>query len=306
MSTICYVTISPVIHERRNLNQMKLLQEMGHKGIMIALWEKGLPEKETVYSTEIIRLKIRNPEGGKIKFLEFNYKVYKLLKKLSFDLLHIHELWPLPGSVLAVKGKNIPTIYDAHEFFMGIEIFNQKKKEKWIWYLAEKMFTPAADALITVSEPHRRIYNLTYKHFLKKDTMVIHNVPEKVSAESLKIEKDMKLPERYIVFQGLFRPKRGIIPMLKSMKYIDDGTVLLLCGYGELEEEMKKIIKKENLENRIQFHGKFNPDEILPITANALAGIVLFEPTSINYRYAMPNKFFEYIQAETPLVASNL
>lgn len=306
MSTICYVTLSSVVRDKRSLNQMKLLEEMGHKGILLGLWQEGLLEQETLYSTKIIRLKVKNPIGKIPEFLKYNYKIFKLLKELAFDLLHVHELWPLAGSVLAVKNRKIPIIYDTHEFFSAIEVFKQKKKKKRIWYLVEKLFTPSTNALITVSEPHRRIYNLAYKHFIDKDTMVIYNVPEKISPDKLEAPSKLQLPERYIFFNGHFKASCGIIPMIKSMKYIDDGTVLLMCGYSKMEEEIKALIKEQHLEDRVQVYSNLAHDEILPIAAKALAGIVLFEPSSINNRYAMPDKFFEYIQVETPVIASNL
>jgi glycosyltransferase involved in cell wall biosynthesis len=45
---------------------------------------------------------------------------------------------------------------------------------------------------------------------------------------------------------------------------------------------------------------------LISTAAGADLGIVLFEPTSLNYTYALPNKFFEYIMAGIPVLASNI
>ena len=45
---------------------------------------------------------------------------------------------------------------------------------------------------------------------------------------------------------------------------------------------------------------------LLEITSSADIGIALIKPLSISYRYALPNKLFEYAAAGIPSLASNL
>jgi glycosyltransferase involved in cell wall biosynthesis len=79
-----------------------------------------------------------------------------------------------------------------------------------------------------------------------------------------------------------------------------------MIGGGELEEDLKRIVKEKNLTKRVTFMGYLPTDELIRTSARADLGVVLFEPTSINYAYALPNKFFEYIMAGLPVLASNI
>jgi glycosyltransferase involved in cell wall biosynthesis len=92
---------------------------------------------------------------------------------------------------------------------------------------------------------------------------------------------------------------------VEAMKSLKHGKLRIL-GYGELEADLQKFVKKQGMNQKIEFLGKVPLDRLLLETQKARAGLVLFEPTSLNYSYASPNKFFEYIMAGTPLVASNI
>jgi glycosyltransferase involved in cell wall biosynthesis len=109
--------------------------------------------------------------------------------------------------------------------------------------------------------------------------------------------------EEIVLFQGILKEGRGLRAIIKSMQDLNKGQ-LHLIGDGDLEEELHQLIKSHQLEKAIQMKGKISWDKLLLETQNARAGLVLFEPLSENYTYASPNKFFEYVMAGTPVIAS--
>lgn len=48
------------------------------------------------------------------------------------------------------------------------------------------------------------------------------------------------------------------------------------------------------------------PDEIVPAIRSVDLGLVLYEPYSENYRYALPNGFFQLVAAGLPIVRAEL
>jgi glycosyltransferase involved in cell wall biosynthesis len=98
---------------------------------------------------------------------------------------------------------------------------------------------------------------------------------------------------------------RGLKRIIESMLSVKSGC-LKIVGYGELENELKELVNNYNLQKKINFGGKISWDRLYLETSRARAGLVLFEPEGLNYTYASPNKFFEYVHAGTPVIASNI
>jgi glycosyltransferase involved in cell wall biosynthesis len=96
-----------------------------------------------------------------------------------------------------------------------------------------------------------------------------------------------------------------LLNLVEAFSVIEDAHLVMIGG-GELEEDLKRIVEKKNLTKRVTFLGYIPTDELIRTSAQADLGIVLFEPTSINYSYALPNKFFEYIMAGLPVLASKI
>ena len=63
----------------------------------------------------------------------------KLIIELGPDLIYCHEVMSLPACVKAKKRLKVPLIYDAHEFYDGLEginadiinIYNEKKVKNY-------------------------------------------------------------------------------------------------------------------------------------------------------------------------------
>ena len=54
------------------------------------------------------------------------------------------------------------------------------------------------------------------------------------------------------------------------------------------------------------FAGRLNPADLVSFTAQADLGVSLEEDMGLNYRYALPNKLFDYIQCRVPVLCSSL
>ena len=55
-----------------------------------------------------------------------------------------------------------------------------------------------------------------------------------------------------------------------------------------------------------KFLGKKTPEELKKLTLNATIGMSLEEDLGLNYRYALPNKIFDYLHANVPVITSDL
>lgn len=303
MKKIVHVSINSCEHERRIFNEAVSARSANYAVEILGLRVGGVPWRGRYSGVPIRRLTLLFWKGGPIKFLTFNIKLLVRLLHYRFDILHAHDLWVLPAAALAARLRRRPLIYDAHEFYRGLNIFRTKKLSGRIWAFAEELFIGNVQCLICVNSYQAKLYSQLYPDL--KRIRVLHNFPSEkdfVAAESMK-----RFPERRneVIFQGMLKPGRGIFPLLNAIAKISE-VQLTLVGYGELHGALDKEIRQKGLRDRVSLKGKRPLSEMLNYAANARAGAVLFEPQSENYRYASPNKFFEYVAAGTPVIASDI
>ncbi len=301
---IYHITINPIDYERRIHNQAASAAVAGHSVHMIALGMPGEKSAEQRAHFFLQRLKIPFYKGGALKFLHFNLKLLIVFLKHKPDIIHCHDLWVLPAAVSIILFRKCKLVYDAHEYYAGLEIFTHRHIRKRIWLFLEHLAIKKVDVLITVSEPLAGLYRDKYPDL--KRVELIRNLPMQESADR---EAGVPLPgnndNKVVLFQGHFRPGRGLENLVRAFAAVS-GARLVLIGGGELEEKLKSIVKAEQMEDRVTFMGYLPTSQLIPTTAMADLGIALFEPTSINYAYALPNKFFEYVMAGIPVLASNI
>ena len=69
---------------------------------------------------------------------------------------------------------------------------------------------------------------------------------------------------------------------------------------------LKQMTADLHIEDRVRFLPRMPYAEMMAYTQLAELGFVLDKDTNLNYRFCLPNKLFDFIQAGVPVVASNL
>ena len=298
---ICHITINQIEFERRIYNQIETAKNMGYKVLAISIGkpgDKGCEKKERFL---LKRIFTKFHEKGPIKFISFNIKLFIAILFRPIQVIHCHDLWPLPAAALAALFKNCYLVYDAHEYYGGLNIFNNRPIRKNIWMVLEWLAIPLVDMLITISEPLGDLYKKRYPQLKKVE--IIRNVPKYETPSNPKKFVKSKFSHT-IIFHGHFKPGRGLENLVKAMHNLPD-VKLILVGGGELKQSLISLVKNLEL-NNVEFLDYIHHDQLISHAAKADLGIVLFEATSLNYSFALPNKFFEYVMAGLPVLASNI
>jgi len=93
--------------------------------------------------------------------------------------------------------------------------------------------------------------------------------------------------------------------MIDTMTLLEEFT-LIIVGSGDIEEKLRLKVNSLKLNDRIHFKGRVSPEQLPALTREACIGLSLEEDLGLNYRYALPNKVFDYIHAGIPTIVSDL
>ncbi|MFB1039192.1 MAG: glycosyltransferase, partial [Polaribacter sp.] len=205
----------------------------------------------------------------------------------------------LPNYLIS-KLQNKKIVFDRHELFPEIPELVHRPKVKKVWLTLEKHILPKLKNNYTVCNSIAEFYKNKYH----SNFTTIKNLPNKKPIEKgvFPFNTDNK---KIILYQGALNVGRGIELMIETMHFLQNH-LLVLIGSGDISKSLKNKVSEENLNDKVFFLGKINPETLHKLTPLADLGLSLEEDLGLNYRFALPNKIFDYIQGEVPILVSNL
>lgn len=233
----------------------------------------------------------------KTAYFEFNWKLYHELKKKADHntILHANDVDALLPNYLLSKNLNIPLVFDSHEIFSEMPAIQGKMSQK-LWRYLEKRIIPKLELMITASGSYAKWFQKKYG----VHPVVVQNAPRKINFTE-------KIPEnspKIFLYQGVINPFRGIDKAILAMHHLE-GVILKIAGDGPQKKEYEELVIREKLQNKVQFLGKLNPEELRMITITADVGMSIEENGGDSYLYSLPNKVMDYIQSRVPVILTN-
>ncbi len=304
--SVASLVFNSFINDSRVLKEGLSLLKNGYDVEIIAHHDKDLAKEENQGGLVIKRLayldrSVTKSKLGKLKaYLNFLKESVNYCKE--FDILHCNDINMLPIAVIIKKyyNKNVKIVYDAHEY--ETETYALNGIQKKITKLSEKQLIKYADRVITVSDSIAHEYVKLYG--IKKPALVLNAPPYREVKKQDRFRETFGIEGKTLfLYQGGLGKNRGIELLIEVFKAIDDESVMIFMGYGELEA---LIVEASKESDNIFFHKAVSPDVLLEYTVSADFGIATIEDSCLSYRYCLPNKLFEYIMAEVPVIVSNL
>lgn len=254
--------------------------------------------KNLSYENNKINVKYINPffEKGPLFYFFYNLRIFLRILFSRSDIIYSNDLDTLPGCAFGSIVKCKKLIYDSHELFTEVPELIGRPITKFLWRIQEKIFVKRAKAVITVSEG---VANELMKRYNLKNIEVIRNVPIRTSTEVFKDKQPT------IIYQGALNMGRGIELAIEMMKQLPCYK-LIIVGTGDIEIKLRRQMLESDLSGRVQFLGQLTPENLRLVTPTAWIGLSLEEDMGLNYRYALPNKLFDYIAALVPVLVSDL
>ena len=242
----------------------------------------------------------------------------KFVKQLEPDIISGHD-WVglLIGYIYLIfygKKKKTSLIYDSHEFELGRNAERSWFKAKAVKAL-EGFLIKRASMSIMVSDIIADEVQKIYK--LKERPLVVRSIPETwhVDEETCRKKREEYIKnmsagnevELILMYHGAITSGRGIEKTLQIVKEIPK-TGLVILGDASVEAyklKIKELIDNLGIKGRVYMHAAVPHKELWEYVGAADVGMINLDAICKSYYFALPNKFFENIQAGTPVVVSD-
>ena len=302
MKRVIVSVINDLVTDQRVSKSCLTLHQLGYEVLLVGRRQrKSPPMDQRPYDTHRMRLLF---EKGPCFYAEYNIRLFFFLLFHKANLLLSNDLDTALPNYFISRLKGIKMIYDSHEYFTETPELVGRPKVQRVWKRIEGFVVPRLQEMITVCDSIAELFREKYG----VTCHVVRNIPPKAALPPKGDRMSLDLPEdkHLLVLQGSgINIQRGAEELVKAMRYLDD-CLLMVIGGGDVLPTLKRMASDLHVEDRVRFLPRMPYQQMMAYTQLAELGFVLDKDTNLNYRFCLPNKLFDFIQAGVPIVASNL
>lgn len=294
--------INDLVTDQRVNKSCLTLQKAGFEVLLVGRRQrKSPPMDDRPYKSHRMKLLF---EKGPMFYATFNIRLFIFLLFHRCDCLLSNDLDTLLPNFWISKLKRIPLIYDSHEYFTEVPELVSRPKVQRVWKRIEEYVVPKLPEMITVNQSIADLFH--EKYGIK--VHIIRNIPMRkmLPAPASRQEVGLDPNKHILVLQGSgINIHRGSEELLDAMQYLDDCQLVIIGG-GDVLPILKEKVSANHWDDRVKFFPRMPYQQMMAITQLAELGFTLDKDTNLNYRFSLPNKLFDYIQAGVPIIASHL
>lgn len=275
-------------------------------------------EKKVVYTWEKSTTRSEIIKDNNIK--SFPYCKDKKFKIQKIFLFLLYIFW-IPFTILTKAKKNdICVFMDFETIMLGyfaarlkgtkvifdiVDPISQTKiKIKYLQNMIDKIelyYANKSDLTIIPHECRNKFYiNRINSEIL--NYMIIENVPSFNKLDLQTISKFKKVNKFNLGYFGTLDYKsRGIEWLLDFAKIFPNEINLIIAGQGAMEYELSQVNQ-----NNIKFLGSFNQNTLPDLYNQIDFTWAYYSPNIDLHKYAAPNKFYEHLHFNCPIITSDI
>jgi glycosyltransferase involved in cell wall biosynthesis len=315
---ILMLTISQIDIDSRINKEARSLAREGYSVDIFCLqhqrYESSLVEEQVMPGVRYIRILTQWKEAN--LFFQEAFRRAALVR--DYDYVHAHDLTTLLTGWLIARKKGVPLIYDAHEMwsenvvwkggeYRGMPFYVRLLARMWEGFLVRYV-----DLLITVSPSIVQAFRQRYR--LKSDPLLLANYVEL----GIDLSADYPAPgirelcglgdDAFVtLYLGGINQVRNIENVIEAHRMLPENAVFVIRGPSieYFEEQYLELARGLGLQGRVFCLPPVGRDEVIAGARGADCGVILLRNLCRNFYWYYPNKFFEYMLAGIPVIASN-
>jgi glycosyltransferase involved in cell wall biosynthesis len=247
------------------------------------------------------------PLPRQLSLIDYCNRSWQVVKDEPADIYHSHDLTTLPIGYRAKRRTGGRLVYDSHELFTDLHYIPRMERRVFGWL--ERHLIHRADAVIIPNE--FAADELSRRYGIALPSVVRNCPPLTVQGNERRnslLRRSLRLDDTVpiIIHIGIFSKSRGSEKLVTALPSLATGVVVFLGWSSGVEEgELKDLVKRLAVEDRVFFAPPVAPHEVVSYISAAQMGVVLFRNVSLNHYYVAPNKLWECMNAGLPVVSSN-
>ena len=307
--------------ENFRINQLCLdLKERGHQ-ITVLTGKPNYPQGEYYegYSYKgnddeiwkeipIIRVPLRaRRKGAKnliLNYLSFVKNANKKVKdiKENFDLIYVFEVSPITVALPAIKLKkklNIPIIINIQDLWPENIIA--------VTGIDNPLIIGCVNKLVNYIYKNCDLILCASPSFVEKIKVRTYNRveywPQYSTVEKYSNEIDLFNNNQFnITFTGNIGEAQGLDIAIKAAKKLENEKIHWnFIGDGRNRENLEKLVKDLNIQDKVTFHGFINEKEIPKYLASSDCALLILKPDPV-FDMTIPAKLQTYLNCGVPIV----
>lgn len=219
------------------------------------------------------------------------------------DLVLCHDYFTASVAIKVARTANAKVSVDCHEYALGQYAHDPrwvKLHQPVVRALQDELYA-RVDGITTVCEGIAEL--IEKDHPVRRPVRVVRSVPFYVP-QSFRPTGNVVT----VLYHGEIFPSRALHVAVRSMHLWRPEFRFVLRGYSDAAyvAQLREIAAEVGVADRLEIQPPVPFDQIVPAANEADIGYFVHLDTSPQRRFALPNKFFEYVMAGLALVVSDL
>ena len=296
---VLVLSFSPIRRDARVLKQVRLLEKDYR---VVTCGYEGAPSDEAEHIEIPAEARVDNPYGRFVSLRQYSLAYWRLsgvewarraLAARRFDLNIANDVQAVPLALSLKPGDGV--VADLHEYWPRLH----EENPAWMRWISPyyrwmcRRYVRRASAVTTVSAGLAREY--------EREFGFVAEVVTNATPYAELVPSDVRAPLR-LVHSGAGLRNRDIGLMVEAVQRTSADVTLDLYLTPNHPDYLEELRVRAGESDRVRLREAVPYDRLVSTLNEYDVGIFVLPPVNFSYAHALPNKFFDFVQARLGVI----